>query len=96
MSIYHEILGVPAPPKVVGRIALPDAPQKHKCTCDECGCEVDDRFGDPRIKVEYFDSMDAKNPSSIRMICEWCANEQFGDDSPNSIFNGTPDWMRML
>jgi hypothetical protein len=70
VNIHHH---VNSNTKVVGKITIPDAPQKHKCTCDECGCEVDDRFGDPRIKVEYFDSMDAKNPSSIRMICEWCA-----------------------
>lgn len=73
-------------PKVVGKIELPDAPQKHKCTCDECGCHVDDRFGDSRVKVSTFMSMDAKEPSAVRWVCESCADELFSDHSPKSIF----------
>jgi hypothetical protein len=83
-------------PKVVGYIHIPNAPKKHKCTCDDCGCEVDDRCGDPRIEVRTFDSRDAKRPSSIRWVCEWCADELFRDSEPHSIFDGTPDWMRMI
>jgi len=83
-------------PKVVGYIHIPDAPTKHKCTCDDCGCEVDDRCGDPRVEVRAFDSRDAKRPSSIRWVCEWCADELFRDSEPHSIFDGTPDWMMMI
>jgi len=83
-------------PKVVGYIQIPDAPKKHKCVCHDCGNELNDRFGDPRVKIETFNSKDAKYPSSVRWICENCADEQFGDHSPNSIFCGTPDWMKML
>ena len=64
-------------PKVVGHIKLP---------CDDCGCEVDDRFGDPRIEVRTYDSKWSEKPVSTRRICEWCADEQFGDHSPSSIF----------
>ena len=69
---------------------------KTVCTCDECGHRVDDSLGDPRVKLSTFDSMDAKEPSSVRWVCAYCADELFGDDSPISIFDSTPDWMRML
>ena len=72
--------------KVIGHITLPNAPIKHKCVCADCGDEVDDRFGDPRVEVKTFDSRDAKKPSSIRLICSWCDYIQFGDSSPYSIF----------
>ena len=81
-------------PKVIGKITLPDAPQKHKCVCDECCDVLNDSNGDPRVKVSRYDSMDSKEPSSVRWICDVCADEQFGDHSPSSIFDGTPDWMR--
>jgi transcription initiation factor TFIIIB Brf1 subunit/transcription initiation factor TFIIB len=73
-------------PKVIGYVHIPDAPKKHKCTCDDCGCQLDDSCGDPRVEVKRFDSKDAKEPSSVRWICEYCADEQFGDHEPNSIF----------
>jgi hypothetical protein len=83
MSIYHEILGVPAPPKVIGMITLPDAPQKHKCICDDCGDVLNDSCGDPRNRVttKWNDGRFEE-----RWICDVCADEQFGDSSPYSIF----------
>ena len=83
-------------PKVVGYIEIPDVPKKHKCVCDDCGSVLDDRCGDPRVIVKTFDSKDDKNPSSIEWICEICADERFEDHSPSSIFDATPDWIRML
>ena len=83
-------------PLVVGYISIPYAPQKHKCVCDDCGNDVDDSFGDPRVKIETFNSKSAKEPSSVRWICKWCEDMLFGDHSPSSIFDSTPDWMRML
>jgi hypothetical protein len=80
-------------PKVVGHIVLPDAPKKHKCTCDDCGCQLDDSFGDPRHKVV---SSWNNGRREERMICDVCADEQFPDLEPRNIFDGTPDWMRML
>jgi hypothetical protein len=71
---------------VVGYVHIPNAPKKHKCVCDECSSQLDDSFGDPRVKVQTFDSMDAKEPSSVRWVCEVCADELFGDHYPNSIF----------
>ena len=73
-------------PKVVGHIELSDAPKKHKCICDECGWEVPDGWGDPRVKIEIYDSRYATEPREVIMICEWCANEQFVDHEPHSIF----------
>lgn len=72
--------------KVVGKIILPDAPKKHKCTCDDCGCDVNDSWGDSRVRISTFSSRDAKEPSAVRWVCESCADEQFGDSSPHSIF----------
>jgi len=83
-------------PKVVGYIHIPDAPKKHKCTCDDCGWEVPNGWGDPRVKIETYNSKDATEPISVRMICEWCADELFRDSEPHSIFDGTPDWMMMI
>lgn len=81
--------------KVVGKIILPDAPKKHKCTCDDCKNVLDDSWGDPRNRVttEWNDGRREE-----RWICDYCADEQFGDldNEPCSIFDGTPDWMRML
>jgi len=79
--------------KVIGKITLPDAPKKHKCVCDDCGDVLNDSFGDPRVRVSTYDSMETKEPSSVRWVCEVCADDQFGDHSPSSIFDGTPDWM---
>ena len=73
-------------PKVVGHIVLPDAPQKHKCTCDECGCDLDDSCGDPRVEVFRYDSKHAKDPSSIRMLCDCCIYDLFHDSEPHSVF----------
>ena len=65
-------------PKIVGHIDLIDyAPKKHKCTCDDCGCEVNDSWGDPRVKISTFNSKDAKEPSAVRWVCEWCADETY-------------------
>lgn len=64
--------------KVLGKITLPiQKVKKTKCLCDDCGCELSDSCGDPRIEVKTFDSMTAKEPSSIRWVCEWCANAPF-------------------
>jgi len=78
--------------KLIGRITIPDAPIKHKCTCDECGWEVPDGWGDSRVKIETYDSIHATEPIAVRMVCDSCADEQFGDHSPSSIFDGKPDW----
>jgi len=82
-------------PKVVGKIVLPDVPQKHKCICDECGNEVNDSFGDPRISVKRVYS---DGSTEERMICPDCEFDIFQDtyNEPRTIFDGTPDWMRML
>ena len=82
--------------KVVGHVVLPDAPQKHKCVCDDCGDVLDDSFGDPRHKISTYDTKDAKEPSSVRWICYSCVDQKFGDHSPYSIFDGGSDWMSML
>ncbi len=87
--------------KVLGKITLPIQKVKKaktKCLCDDCGCELNDSCGDPRIKVSTFDSKDAKDPkdpSSVRWICDWCSDELFGDRSPSSIFDSTPDYLIM-
>lgn len=81
-------------PKVIGKIILPDAPKKHKCICDDCGSVLDDYCGDPRVRVTRVYS---DNVREERWICEVCADELFGDHSPSSsIFDGTPDWMKMI
>jgi len=81
--------------KVVGWIDVPNTTSKYVCTCDYCGNDVDDSWGDPRTKVTrtYSDGTE-----EIRYICSNCEFEEFGalDESPRSIFDGTPDWMRML
>lgn len=81
--------------KVIGKIILSDAPQKHKCICDYCGNDVDDSWGDPRIKVTRTYS---NGTQEIKYMCPDCEFDEFGslDESPRSIFDGTPDWMRML
>lgn len=73
--------------KVIGNITLPDAPQKHKCVCTECGCKVNDKFGDQRHEVKVFDSRDAIKPSAIRWLCDWCFDEEFSNHEPKSIFD---------
>jgi hypothetical protein len=80
-------------PKVIGMVTIPDAPKKHKCICDDCKDVLDDSFGDPRNRVttEWNDGRFEE-----RWICDVCADEQFGDHEPYSIFDGTPDWMRMI
>ena len=81
--------------KVLGKIILPDAPVKYKCICADCGNYLNDSFGDPRVKISTFDSMDAKEPSAVRWVCEWCADELFEDHSPSSVFDGTPNYLKM-
>ena len=72
--------------KVLGRINIPLKSNKTKCICDDCGCKVNDKFGDPRVKISTFNSKDAKEPSAVRWVCEFCAHELFGDHEPSSIF----------
>jgi hypothetical protein len=79
--------------KIIGKITLPDAPVKHKCVCDDCGDVLNDSCGDPRHKVSTYSDKYAVNPTAVRWICDICADEQFGDYEPYSIFDGTPDWM---
>jgi hypothetical protein len=84
--------------KVLGKITLPIQKVKRvktKCLCDDCGCELDDSCGDLRIKIETFDSMTAKEPTSVRWVCECCSINLFIDTEPSSIFDGTPDYLRM-
>jgi hypothetical protein len=82
-------------PKVVGHIELSDAPKKHKCICDDCGNELNDSWGDPRVRVV---SHYADGSKDERFICPNCEFDTFGDinNGPRSIFDGTPDWMRMI
>lgn len=82
--------------KVLGSIALPLKSIKTKCLCDDCGCEVNDSFGNPRIEIKTFDSKTSKEPSSVRWICESCADQQFGDHSSSSIFDGVPEYLRII
>ena len=70
-------------PKVIGKISLPLGSPSRKCTCDECGDVLNDSCGDPRVRVSRYDSMDS---TSVRWICDVCADEQFGDHSSHSIF----------
>jgi len=72
--------------KVIGKISLPDAPKKHKCICDDCGSVLNDSLGDPRVKISTYASKDAVEPIAVRWVCDYCADEQFGDYSPKSIF----------
>jgi len=76
--------------KVIGKIVLPENKNTF-ISCDDCGCLVNDSCGDPRhlVTTEYSDGKKEE-----RMICDVCADEQFGDHEPCSIFDGTPDWMR--
>jgi predicted RNA-binding Zn-ribbon protein involved in translation (DUF1610 family) len=79
--------------KVIARIHIPDD-YNSKCTCDECGNELNDYWGDPRVRVVTHYADGSKNE---RFICPNCEFEQYGDNSePKSIFDGTPDWMRMI
>lgn len=73
-------------PKVIGKITLPDTPIKHKCVCEDCNSEVDDRFGDPRVMISTYATKTDIKPISVRWICESCADELFGDSEPSSIF----------
>jgi hypothetical protein len=92
VNIHHH---VNSNPKVVGHIVLPDAPKKHKCVCDDCGNEVDDSFGDPRVRVT---TNYADGSRSERFICANCEFDQWdcNDVEPHSIFDGAPDWIRMM
>lgn len=69
--------------KVIGKISLDDGTPKTKCICDDCKEVVNDSFGDPRNRVttEWSDGRFEE-----RWICDCCADEQFGDHSPHSIF----------
>lgn len=71
--------------KVIGYVDISDAPKKHKCTCDECGNDVDDSWGDPRTKVTRTYS---NGTEEIRYICPDCEFDIFGnlDNEPRSIF----------
>lgn len=71
--------------KVIAKIHIPDD-YNSKCTCDECGWEVPYGCSDSRVKVEIYDSINATEPVDVRMICEWCADEQFTNSEPHSIF----------
>lgn len=74
--------------KIIGRIEIPDAPKEHKCICDDCGEVLDDSCGDPRIQVVTYESWDAKEPSSIKWVCNSCSciDDLFGNHEPRSIF----------
>jgi len=77
-------------PKVIGKITLPDAPQKHKCVCDDCGNELNDSYPRFKISTHYPDGTKEE-----RLICADCEFVQYGcDDEPRSIFSSTADWMR--
>ena len=71
--------------KVVGWIDVPNTTSKHVCTCDYCGNDVDDSWGDTRTKVTrtYSDGTE-----EIRYICPDCEFEMYGnlDNEPRYIF----------
>jgi hypothetical protein len=73
-------------PRVIGKIDIDAVPQKQKCICFECKEELDDSCGDPREKIEEYDSIYATEPTGFRLVCKWCIDEQFGEHQPNSIF----------
>ena len=71
-------------PKVVGKIDIPTTPKKSsKCVCADCGCETDNSFGDSRVKITKVSS---EGISTVRWVCESCADELFNDSEPKSIF----------
>jgi hypothetical protein len=73
--------------KVIGKIDLiEDSKPKCKCTCDDCHAVLNDSFGDPRVKISTYSSKYSTKPDSVRLVCEQCADEQFGDNQPYSIF----------
>ena len=55
-------------PRVVGKIAIPEN-TNQPCICDNCGCQVDDSWGDPRIQI-------IRNGKTL-YICEGCEWELF-------------------
>lgn len=71
---------------VLGKVVLTSEVLRQPCLCDDCGCQLNDSWGDPRIKVSTFDSPTAKVPSAVRWVCESCVDELFGDSEPSSIF----------
>jgi hypothetical protein len=81
-------------PKIVGYIDMPNAPVKDKCICHDCGNQLNDSFGDPRVRITTIHHDGSKE---TRMICSDCEFEQFNDNlQPSNIFDGVPDWIRVL
>jgi len=61
-------------PKVIGKIDIPDD-YKSKCTCDDCGCVLNDNYGDPRVQVVMRHN---DGSTDEKWICELCVDEIFG------------------
>ena len=71
-------------PKVLGKIHIPDNYQTNKCICDECGNELDDSWGDPRVRVKR---VHPDGKGEIIMICHDCDFEMFWNNpEPDNIF----------
>lgn len=74
-------------PIVIGHIDIDSiSPVKIKhssITCDDCGCHCDSSHGDSRIKITTFFT---DKPNEVRMVCDWCADDNFGSHEPISIF----------
>lgn len=67
-----------AMPQVLAIISIPDTYTNSKCVCDECGNELDDSWGDPRIRVE---KVHPDGREETKMICLNCDYEMFKDVS---------------
>lgn len=80
-------------PEIIGKIEIPNQHSNNIVCCDDCKIALDNSFGDPREKVT---TTFADNTISIRMLCKWCINDLFEEYEPNNIFEGTPDWQKML
>lgn len=83
--------------EIIGKITIPDAYEKHECICEYCGNDANSSCGDTRIDV-YVETkeLDGSITKETRKMCRDCEFEHFGDFGPSNIFDGSPDWMRML
>ena len=77
---------------ILGKIDITSPVIKSKSIyCDDCGLPVSGSCGDPRHKIitTFHDGS-----QEIRMICDMCERDQWGDNECITIFDQTPDHMR--
>lgn len=80
--------------KVLDKIDLSQFDKLSKVdTCDSCGDVVNNNFGETRTIVKCTNTSIDDNGNIIddniitnKMYCSYCIDEQFGDNSPHSIF----------